>query len=1553
MARLFSFGALEGSGTEVIGTVSGNVARMGPGRNGGFAWRFDEMFINNQYEFAINAPTGLSEIFLRVYLYYDEFPIAGTALDGTQFIGATTVAETTACSFVGSVDNSGKLQFFNTGTGIPFPGGPVSANAFVQLQRRTWYRVSIYALSPVAVNAGVLKCQVFKDSDNSLVGSIGTTGPEDAAKTMTSGGTHNVLNFGGGGAHGLNTGSKIGKVNLGTTASGGWKLGGQIRIADACGDDTTCPGQGSVTVLRPAANGTYQEWATNEYRQIRNHPADTAYQHQSTGVSTRISFMVDTLADRGVTGAIKALRVTSANSLNAPRDNWAFGLRRNGVDSYDPSVNTAATKAGGWYIPNSIGATVTDTYEVILRDGTAAGTNALLGSLTLIVDHESPNFDPILSVERPGVQILEGTAVGNGGFLDIDVPFSNDATPTMIFVRPDNTGSPGCFWHRGLGLDGDYAVGPSGLNQPGIINVRRNGFSLRNVVGINDNTEVQRWVAIADPTGKMLQVSSFSTESTKPDNRPIVLDDATFIPEDALLVSVKAPSLFTPQYFRADGHTGDSSRQINVAATASTSNQIQSFATGEVVIGTGPQGALNNLGSGLLQYSLAAFRQTSAFTRTRLFEHGTYVGNGAASKRVTFTFPQAVIPGLLLVFPEAGQKSHWRFGQQTLAANFEWQDVVVESTTGIINLDAFGFDVADGTLLNVNAAKYHWMFFAVGADPVTDEVTIRPEGQIGLAWVEFTDSANALHVWSKWPLPDSATYYGGYKEPRVTNFGLIRRSLSDDYGQFNGSEFSWTLDDSDRQIRGMLNAASTKYFRNRNVVVRMIDDPSRRLEFTPLTVARGNVNNYKASSGLLFDFSIQDVLAAKFSLQNETDQVPQRTVTKEDFPNCDAEIADGNGTTRNVGAKGLPVPIIYGEITDTQLVTIPSTGPQLPPFDATLGRPTIVGQLGLAGGDLGARNSYVAAGRAGMIGPLSNEGGNANHGDGYDPSGCQVVFTRVAGADIYYIFVFGGIDGHNPTPCPAFNPFGDPAGAQRATMVTHDATTFDGYPDIGGDHVAFVFGWSDPGSVDLLASTAPTVLDQGDGQCPAIYVGDHDISGTNYRKFLIAGHACKSIDEIYVDNDPLNLQTDATVAGVGGTWLVPGYAGWIAIFGTTPYEDINGRRYTVVYGRAGSYGPDVGSGAQAPVNGGFPLAFSVKGIEDVGDGSGELILDLLLQYRHALQNWIFGNYQSGGWLASPLYPDDATVKLIDDDSFDIASALAQLRVPGGYRGDFIIGATSSVGGGTIGGQRVNVREIVARFNASADVNCGFNRKTQFFISMIDDTAFSATGATRLKDVTDVFKGSFDIFDDLSHQYTVVPYRHTEDYCQRDPEGWRSVESGELEIQDDPSITNYGVAGDGLRLTAPTLFLYMIRGTNRAGDYTGYAQGNLTADDVTRRFLMRHKDPPRYVTWQMGYDGCNIEMGNVVLMSHFEGVGSAGWVDRPLRIIRHETDPNKFAVDMQAFDLQSLFDTTFILGDEGTLASSWPAATAPNRVYGYLGDEPSGAFSTGDQMKRLR
>lgn len=889
---------------------------------------------------------------------------------------------------------------------------------------------------------------------------------------------------------------------------------------------------------------------------------------------------------------------------------------------------------------------------------------------------------------------------------------------------------------------------------------------------------------------------------------------------------------------------------------------------------------------------------------------------------------------------------------------------------------------------------------------IEEEIEFQGGGEvdIGHTWMEVTDKLGTLRVHSKVALPDRHDYYGGFKDDRVVQWGRLTRALSDRAGQFEAAQFTAITADTDRLYRGLADADATRVIKNRPVTVRMIDDVSRRLFLKPRTMMKGIVRGYEPLAPMLWQWTLKDILAAKFSPDNTKDQLPNRLIARADFPDCPTDKINR------------PVPIVYGFLSDAGSVTPapiiysdPAIGavtvsPLFPvagygPLTSAAAVPTGV-TVGLAAG--GTLNTDVPNGEYGVIvtavdvnglesdpqtfyysGPNIGRGSFASTplyaaGQVVSPNGTekiQVSWSAAAGAVAYRIYLgwyyFGTrftqyIEVAAPTLSCEFidSPaWGDPispsnitAGANlinfgqfwwyAVTAMMADGETAQsvvvfgasgpyrrpmriewlpvpgalGYKVYRRGLAAWDRVWSVASSQnrfdDDLFDTGATYIDGAPspmGQVPVIPVGTKaDSSGAIWNVFLVAGHAVTEITDVFQNG----VLVDSGKFGI--TWAVPGKTGYSTYFpntGTTQYLDINGHRYTLLFVR----GPD----AVAALDGTGTITLNVKGIEDAGDSSGSLITDGLLQYRHAVINWVLQSYLTGNWFSAPVFADEPTLTQINEASFVAASAVAQSRIAGGYEGAWMLGAA---------GERITIRDFVAQQNVSWDVDSGFDRKTRFFVSMVDERIATLNAARFVSDVRDIYEDSFRSTPVDSELFNRYPAVYSRDYTGKRPTGWNAT----IDRSDAASISEL----DGEEKSSPELQLHGVRNA-------------LQAEDVVYRRLTRTKQTPMLVVWDMGMAGLSIEIGDVVKVTAYSAIGDQGYVDRPIRVTRHEVDPDKFTVTIEGYDMERLFAGMFTLGDEGSLPAAWTSAVAGERSYGYLCDDTTGQFSDGAAGKRLR
>lgn len=1502
----------------------------------------------------------------------------------------------------------------------------------------------------------------------------------------------------------------------------------EYELDDWVADSADWPGAGQVTQLRVTAQGTYAEF-TGDWRRVSWHPGPTApttWGITSSTASKRSSYTVEAFADRGITGTINAISIGAfVWTLGLGPD---LGLRVNGIDNW----NAVATGFNVWrlhYLPNP-GVTIADTLEVGFRKGADANAGYCC-HLSLLIDHDSP--DPAAETDTT-IRTEVGSYVGDGVGQTVPLTFE----PDFLLIRPIGAIGTGCLWHRAMGFRGGYPSGPDGagietastrLSQVGATGFDVGASTVTNAVGVT-----YWFLAIRDRTGRMMVGEAFMP--TAADNIDIAITPATFTP-DVLLVGEQFPGGAAANLiYRDPAYVGDLSSDLAVSSGAPAANMIQSVGAGTFQIGT-------VLTTAYGQRFFIGFK-TGVFVQNKLLAVGSYVGTGIGAggeRDIALNFG-GLTPVFALVIPHAAGTSRYCRTDQNAAQDS--QNFVTGAVQATYALKALAADsIKIGFILDALGVTHSVLAFTNGSDAlpdVTEETFPDPwSGEtVPLLWAELALDTGT-YVYAKVDLPDPATYYGGYKEARILTAGAIKRALSDRMGNYEAAQFDLTLSDADRQIRGLLGSAASKWILNRFVTLRMISDEYRRLLRIPKVVGIGYLRDYAPISPLQFAIACEDYLAIFVGLGQNEKQIPKRTITADDFdgcpeatlgkpvPICYGDLSDAQsdeGPVQNVQATevliGSPVAnlagventggtLVNGTSYEIQVTAVGDDGKEYDPspaitvavgvggsqtvYDATITPPEMMGMHHLNGA------GTITAYRWGLVTALVNVGGVWHesdpggwgdvHGD-VDPNlaaNCMMAVRGTPDRVRFYLFNVNdfsalgfhptrnpdcpvGVDGDPVTPkivriveadlagvvysaktggrvdADYFGPgTTSPWGDVTGEGITHYANL---YSDADGDdfYAAAVGGqidltwdaWTPPAGVTLdtyrvyyndgsgwryfdeagtaVSITAPDqgesvavaayvyavtgvfggdqtvpsaeavgrsgvrvispgirvtwnalqdadayyvyrrnrgatgldaplsaelydrrwpvtgktsfiddLLDTGvelidgipkaQGILPVIYVGDVTLAGQAWRKFLVCGHAVKAIVAVYQKDDTDDEYLVIPPGDFGPTFLAPGFAGWATYF-ATDYADVNGRRYTFIYAR--------GPLGEAAADGSQPIRVNLRGIEDVGDGSGTLITDGFAQYLHAMRNWILQDYQTGAWFADgPAWPDSfglGTTEVLDDDSFTDAAAVAAVRITGGYAGAFVMGANET---------QDTVRDWIQRFNLSLDAFAGFNRKSQFFVRLIDTSATVLAAARKFTQIHDIVAESFKVIDKPTDLENVVAYVFGRNYATG---GWKY---DTRTVSDPESITKVLQ-----EKKSQTIELWT---TDRSAQ----------ALDVAGRRLLRTKETPRTVIFQSGLQAINVELGDVVLVTHLEGIGSGGWTDRPVFVTRHELDPDGLTVTLEGIDVERLFAGAFILGDDTALVADWATALTADRAYGYLCDETTELFSDGAAGKRLR
>jgi hypothetical protein len=787
-----------------------------------------------------------------------------------------------------------------------------------------------------------------------------------------------------------------------------------------------------------------------------------------------------------------------------------------------------------------------------------------------------------------------------------------------------------------------------------------------------------------------------------------------------------------------------------------------------------------------------------------------------------------------------------------------------------------------------------------GYEPATEVEFDAASDQAGrtrpLVWVNWYLDNDEVETYAQVALPDPSTYYGGYKRPLILSFGEIRRALSDRAGQYEGSKWTWVASDLDPRIRTLLAGLTSRYnFLNRDIVGRMINDVDRRLGRVPRTIFRGTLRGATPDPERQFSFEAEDFLSSKFSRVSLDKQLPSLTINADAFPDAPEETAIDKA-----------VPIAYGLLSDEEIVA------------AGLTKPSVIGSVVGAGGP--ETYSFIVTGLDNRASQRNNYDARTDHSGETDGD-----VINVSGAPS-----FDDLDGSNyvrlDITCP---------GADHCRVYGWDGSGYsllDQADDISAGVFYYHYGERNGvRDVDSLKTDSHpptennTPTDVGKGVVPVTYVGLRDVGGTEYHEFLVCGHAVTEIHGVYQGH----VRLADSLMGVGADFLVPGYPGWTSAIGSALYRDFDGHRYTVLYVKRGTTRGDTAA------DGSNPLTVNLSGIEDAGDSSGDLITSGPLIYRHFITNFAFQDSLGGinGWLTPPEWDDESSQ--IDEESFETADAIAQTRITGGYVGAALIGS---------GDERISLREALRRFNLSCGVRCGFNRNSQFFVSMFDDRLTTLDNARTVTQVRDVIKGSFSAKELPAQMSNVIVYSYGRRYTQTNitPDASTEFENAswefaQLEVEDPDSIAGY-------RERVPSREMEFF-----------YVRDEDTATDLAQREMMFTRYVPRLVYWRQPLSGLSIELGDLVKMTHLDGVGQSGngFVNTPLLVERHNFDPRRFSVYMEAWDVERLFSTSFRLGSDAWGVDWVTASTEQRRVYGFLADQTTGLFSDGEPGKRLR
>jgi hypothetical protein len=308
--------------------------------------------------------------------------------------------------------------------------------------------------------------------------------------------------------------------------------------------------------------------------------------------------------------------------------------------------------------------------------------------------------------------------------------------------------------------------------------------------------------------------------------------------------------------------------------------------------------------------------------------------------------------------------------------------------------------------------------------------------------------------------------------------------------------------------------------------------------------------------------------------------------------------------------------------------------------------------------------------------------------------------------------------------------FEDRIGAHAASDVLNQPVPFRTIDNSTFPNVSTaLLGKAEPIAYGILSDEgAATWIPMG--VAPVFNMGVRVMNGVSVYEGLIAGCATGGVISVYGSDGAGNLvrQSTALYATQIG---VPGDSGlWQTLTGgTKKYVVHNNKRYTVIYLLVGStIGEDFNSGK-------MPVQVNLAGIEDVGDGTGNVITSGPRQLVHFLTNFLLQNHAGDmNWLPIPSV-NNGTYSAINTASSEGVKTQSEVRIPSvGYVGATLIGWD---------GNQIPAADVLQKFNLSYDFSTGNSRDGQIMLAMETPAAAAVKDFTITKTVLDQYTYQID------------------------------------------------------------------------------------------------------------------------------------------------------------------------------------------------------------------
>lgn len=313
-------------------------------------------------------------------------------------------------------------------------------------------------------------------------------------------------------------------------------------------------------------------------------------------------------------------------------------------------------------------------------------------------------------------------------------------------------------------------------------------------------------------------------------------------------------------------------------------------------------------------------------------------------------------------------------------------------------------------------------------------------------------------------------------------------------------------------------------------------------------------------------------------------------------------------------------------------------------------------------------------------------------------------------------------------------------------------------------------------------------------------------------------------------------------ARYGADFFAPGKPDFGDFFPAVYYDAPNGTRWCLVYA--------LGSDAALLADETNVLWANVEGVEDAGDGSGDLLEELVDQIAHLFDNFILPDTSYAGGLWAAAAPTWANGDAKREAASWAAAQTAREAVFDDTTGAFaIVEDTAYV-------------DLVASLMESADCDYSDAAGAVALVLRSPDPTITAPVA-HVTEGLDIAAGSFDVqpLTDLAYFWNRRSFSHTPAYAL------------------DGGVT---YTGTGRVDSAVSQAAYGVRENTTPVEFVAIRGG--AAADVMARKLARAEDGEIAVTWATGMSGLMRSLGDVISIEHSEGIGREGYTARALKII---------------------------------------------------------------------